>query len=172
MHCRAEVARSARTRNIPPTKDLAIPRTRAISSAGTEPATTRLLKTPVTTTRGDGQPRHIRDGEAAESEDPYGDFLYRKLRHRRSDGVSEVPAPRAGATPKYGGVVLASDTTAHLVEGTKRTMNAIIRFPSKEAALGLYNDPSYQEAKRIRQASTRNVSMVLVDEYVANAVAR
>jgi uncharacterized protein (DUF1330 family) len=69
--------------------------------------------------------------------------------------------------PKYGGEVLASDTAAVLVEGTARTMNAIIRFPSKEAALGLYNDPGYQEAKRIRQASTRNVSMVLVDEFQA-----
>ena len=44
-------------------------------------------------------------------------------------------------------------------------MNAIIRFPSKEAALELYNDPAYQEAKRIRQASTNNVSMVLVEEF-------
>jgi len=69
--------------------------------------------------------------------------------------------------PKYGGVVLASDTAGHLVEGTKRTMNAITRFPSKEAALGLYNDPDYQEAKRIRQASTKNVSMVIVDEFGA-----
>jgi uncharacterized protein (DUF1330 family) len=67
--------------------------------------------------------------------------------------------------PKYGGVVLASDTSAHLVEGSARTMNAIIRFPSKEAVLGLYNDPDYQEAKRIRQASTRNVSMVVVEEF-------
>ena len=67
--------------------------------------------------------------------------------------------------PKYGGEVLASDTQGFLVEGTARTMNAIIRFPSKEAALGLYNDPDYQEAKRIRQASTRNVSMVLVEEF-------
>jgi uncharacterized protein (DUF1330 family) len=67
--------------------------------------------------------------------------------------------------PKYGGEVLASDTSALLIEGTARTMNAIIRFPSKEAALGLYNDPAYQEAKRIRQASTTNVSMVLVDEF-------
>lgn len=67
--------------------------------------------------------------------------------------------------PRYGGEVLASDTAALLVEGTARTMNAIIRFPSKEAALGLYNDPEYQEAKRIRQASTANVSMVLVDEF-------
>ena len=67
--------------------------------------------------------------------------------------------------PKYGGEVLASDTSAFVVEGTTRTMNAIIRFPSKEAALGLYNDPAYQEAKRIRQACTRNVSMVLVEEF-------
>ena len=67
--------------------------------------------------------------------------------------------------PKYGGVVMASDTAGFLVEGTKRTMNAIIRFPSKEAALGLYNDPGYQEAKRIRQASTKNTSMVLVEEF-------
>ena len=69
--------------------------------------------------------------------------------------------------PKYGGEVLASDTAALLVEGSARTMNAIIRFPSKEAALGLYNDPAYQEAKRIRQASTTNISMVLVDEFSA-----
>ena len=63
--------------------------------------------------------------------------------------------------PKYGGEILASDTQAYVVEGTGRTMNAIIRFPSKEAALGLYNDPDYQEAKRIRQASAKNFSMVL-----------
>jgi len=63
-----------------------------------------------------------------------------------------------------GGEVLASSTAATVVEGTGRTMNAIIRFPSKEAALGLYNDPAYQEAKRVRQSSTKNVSMVLVEE--------
>ena len=67
--------------------------------------------------------------------------------------------------PKYGGEVLASDTAATVVEGTGRTMNAIIRFPSKEAALGLYGDPAYQEAKRVRQSSTKNVSMVLVEEF-------
>jgi uncharacterized protein (DUF1330 family) len=44
-------------------------------------------------------------------------------------------------------------------------MNAIIKFPSKEAALGLYNDPDYQEAKRIRQKSTANGSMVLAEEF-------
>ena len=62
------------------------------------------------------------------------------------------------------GEILASDTEAFVVEGTGRTMNATIRFPSKEAALGLYNDPDYQEVKRIRQASTNNVSMVLAQK--------
>jgi len=71
--------------------------------------------------------------------------------------------------PKYGGEVLASDTAGVLVEGSMRTMNAIIRFPSKEAALGLYNDPGYQEAKRIRQASTKNISMVLAEEIQAGS---
>jgi len=82
-----------------------------------------------------------------------------------SKAFQQYPPVVLKLLPKYGGVVLASDTAGFCVEGTVRTMNAIIRFPSREAALGLYNDPDYQEAKRIRQASTRNVSMVLVDEF-------
>ena len=85
------------------------------------------------------------------------------------DAFAKYPPMVLALLPKYGGEVLASDTAGVLVEGTLRTMNAIIRFPSKEAAFGLYNDPAYQEAKRIRQASTRNISMVLVDEFQAAA---
>jgi uncharacterized protein (DUF1330 family) len=84
------------------------------------------------------------------------------------DEFQKYPPVVLALLPKYGGVVLASDTAAFVVEGTTRTMNAIIRFPSKEAALGLYNDPDYQEAKRIRQASTKNISMVLVEEFAAD----
>ena len=69
--------------------------------------------------------------------------------------------------PKYGGEVLASDTSAYVLEGKPRTMNAIIRFPSREAALGLYNDPEYQEAKRMRQQSTSNITMVLVEAFAS-----
>ena len=42
---------------------------------------------------------------------------------------------------------------------------AIIRFPSREAALGLYNDPAYQEGKRIRHESTSNGTMLIVEEF-------
>ncbi|HEU5050752.1 MAG TPA: DUF1330 domain-containing protein [Gemmatimonadales bacterium] len=79
-------------------------------------------------------------------------------------GAYEAYAPVVMALlPKYGGQLLAADTAAYAVEGRPRTMNAIIRFPSREAALGLYNDPDYQEAKRLRQRSTRNITMVLVE---------
>jgi uncharacterized protein (DUF1330 family) len=61
--------------------------------------------------------------------------------------------------------VLASDTDAYVVEGKRRTMSAVIRFPSREAALGLYNDPAYQEAKRLRQSTTENITMVLATEF-------
>jgi uncharacterized protein (DUF1330 family) len=67
--------------------------------------------------------------------------------------------------PKYGGELLASDTAAYAVEGRAKTMNAIIKFPFREAALGLYNDPAYQEAKRLRQRSTSNGTMVIVEEF-------
>jgi uncharacterized protein (DUF1330 family) len=66
--------------------------------------------------------------------------------------------------PKYGGQLLASDTTPFVIEGSARTMNAISRFPSREAALGLYNDPDYQVAKEIRHRSTSNGTIVLVEE--------
>jgi len=81
------------------------------------------------------------------------------------DEFQKYPPVVLKLLPKYGGEVLASDPSAFLVEGTARTMNAVIKFPSREAALGLYNDPDYQEAKRIRQKSTANVSMVLAEEF-------
>ena len=77
----------------------------------------------------------------------------------------------AALLPTYGGEVLASDTSAYVVEGDARMLNAIIKFPSKEAALGLYNDPAYQEAKRIRHASTSRCTMVLVEEFAASRAA-
>ncbi len=65
---------------------------------------------------------------------------------------------------KYGGVVLVADTAAIAIEGTARTMNAIIRFPSREAALSCYNDPEYQEIRKIRINSTKNCTMVLAKQ--------
>src|SRR5689334_11099627 len=77
-------------------------------------------------------------------------------------GAGDVGQPGVVALlPRYGGRLLAADTRAHRVEGVLRSMNAIIEFPSVEAALGLYDDPAYEPLKRLRQASTSNISMVL-----------
>jgi len=81
-----------------------------------------------------------------------------------TQAFAKYPPAVMALLPKHGGEVLASGLEAFVVEGEARAMNAIIRFPSREAALALYDDPEYQEAKRIRQASTTNVSMVLVDD--------
>ena len=70
--------------------------------------------------------------------------------------------------PKYKGEVLASDVEAYIVEGKAKTMNAIVKFPSMDHALGFYNDPEYQEKIRpIRLNSTANCTMVLVKEFIA-----
>ncbi|WP_295117165.1 DUF1330 domain-containing protein [uncultured Chitinophaga sp.] len=67
---------------------------------------------------------------------------------------------------KYGAEVISSDLNAIAVEGTVRMMNAIIKFPSEEAALACYNDPDYQPVKQIRLNSTTNCTMMLVKEFV------
>jgi len=67
--------------------------------------------------------------------------------------------------PKYGGEILASDIHAVSLEGKAKTMNAIIKFPSMEAALGMYNDPEYQEIKKFRLNSTRDTTMVLAHQF-------
>ena len=41
-------------------------------------------------------------------------------------------------------------------------MNAIVKFPSGQAALSCYNDPEYIEVKEIRLRSASNITMVLV----------
>jgi|SRR5580698_3119238 uncharacterized protein (DUF1330 family) len=75
----------------------------------------------------------------------------------------QYPPKVAALLPKYGGEVLATDLQAICLEGQAKTLNAIIRFPSEEAALGLYNDPEYQaEIRDIRLRSTKNTTMVLV----------
>jgi len=84
----------------------------------------------------------------------------------------QYPPLVSALLPKYGGEVLASDTNGMAIEGSPRRMNAIVRFPSKDAVLGFYNDPAYQEAKRIRHQSAANITMVIVDEFVRPAPVR
>lgn len=62
---------------------------------------------------------------------------------------------------KYGGKVLVSDTEAIEMEGKAKHMNALVEFPSKEAALNCYQDPAYEKIKGLRIDSTYNCTIVL-----------
>jgi len=66
---------------------------------------------------------------------------------------------------RYNAEVLASDTAGIPIEGTPKTMQAIVKFPSEEAALACYNDPEYQPIKAIRHRSTKNCTMVLIKHF-------
>ena len=83
-----------------------------------------------------------------------------------TDEFKNYPPKVLALLPKYKGEVLASDVEAVSVEGKPKMMNAIVRFPSVEHALGFYNDPEYQEnIKPIRINSTTNCTMLLVKEF-------
>ena len=82
------------------------------------------------------------------------------------DVFQNYPPKVLALLPKYKGEVLASDVEARVLEGKIKTMNAIVKFPSMEDALGFYNDPEYQEKIRpIRLDSTTNCTMVLVKQF-------
>lgn len=66
---------------------------------------------------------------------------------------------------KYGAEVLASDIEGKAIEGIPKKMNAIIKFPSEEAAFNCYNDSAYKEIKKIRINSTKYSTMVIVKQF-------
>jgi len=71
----------------------------------------------------------------------------------------------APLTKKYGGKAIISDKNPENLEGkVQGNLNVVIEFPSKEKALGWYNDDEYNEAKRIRLEATETVSFLLVEE--------
>lgn len=67
---------------------------------------------------------------------------------------------------KHKGEVLVADYAADSVEGEARGVNVVLRFASKEAAMGWYNDPDYLPVRQIRFNSTSNGTAMLAEEFV------
>lgn len=57
----------------------------------------------------------------------------------------------APALRKYGAKFLVRGGRYTTLEGESRARNAVIEFPSYEAALACYNSPEYQEAAKLRK---------------------
>jgi uncharacterized protein (DUF1330 family) len=81
------------------------------------------------------------------------------------DTFSSYPPQVRPLLKKYGAKVLAMQTNPRTLEGTARTMNAIIAFPPEEAVDQFYHDPACQKIIGLRLRSTSHGSIVLLKEF-------
>jgi uncharacterized protein (DUF1330 family) len=65
---------------------------------------------------------------------------------------------------QFGARFLARGGKYETVEGTSRARNAVIEFPSYEAALACWHSPEYQAALEIRQPVS-TADLVIVEGY-------
>lgn len=72
----------------------------------------------------------------------------------------------ANAEPfrKYGGRFLVRAGRFENPEGTSRSRNVVIEFPSYQAALDCWNSPEYQAALQLR-APVATVDLVIIEGY-------
>lgn len=67
---------------------------------------------------------------------------------------------------KHGGEVLVADFEPQRLEGQKRGVYCVLRFPSEEAVHAWFNDPAYEPVKSIRHRSCSELSLILAKELV------
>ena len=77
----------------------------------------------------------------------------------------EYPPQVAKLLVKFDAKVLAMDMAPKVLEGIPKTMNAIVEFPSEEAARKFYDDPEYQSFIHLRHNSTSNCTMILLKQF-------
>jgi uncharacterized protein (DUF1330 family) len=72
----------------------------------------------------------------------------------------------ANAEPlrKYGARFLVRGGRSESVEGTARSRNAVVEFPSYQAALDCWNSPEYQAAIKIR-APIATMELLVIEGY-------
>jgi uncharacterized protein (DUF1330 family) len=73
-------------------------------------------------------------------------------------------AANAGPLAKYGARFLARGGRSETVEGSSRSRNTVIEFPSYQAALDCWNSPEYQAAIKLRQPVS-TLDLVVVEGY-------
>ena len=76
--------------------------------------------------------------------------------------------PYAAANPaifkKFGGRYVVRGGKYEAREGSSRTRNVVIEFPSYQAALDCYNSPEYQANIKVRQAHA-TADIIVIEGY-------
>jgi uncharacterized protein (DUF1330 family) len=73
-------------------------------------------------------------------------------------------AANAGPLKKHGARFLVRSGRFENPEGSSRSRNVVIEFPSYQAALDCYKSPEYQEAIKLR-APVSTVDIVVIEGY-------
>ncbi|BCJ92391.1 hypothetical protein IZ6_31260 [Terrihabitans soli] len=69
------------------------------------------------------------------------------------DGYAPYAQAAAPAVAKFGGRYLARGGKHEALQGTARSRNVIVEFPSYQAAVDCWNSPEYQAAKKFRDGN-------------------
>ncbi|WMI67771.1 DUF1330 domain-containing protein [Mangrovimonas sp. YM274] len=69
---------------------------------------------------------------------------------------------------QYGGELLVSDTEAVVIEGNRKMMHSIIKFPSQEIAMECFNSEEYQSVRPFRINSTKDNTVILAKAFNPN----
>lgn len=67
---------------------------------------------------------------------------------------------------KHEGEVIVADHEGKQIEGSPSRINAVIRFKDEQAFMAWYNDPDYEQVKKIRFETTENEMAVLTKEFI------
>ena len=73
-------------------------------------------------------------------------------------------AANAAPLRKHGARFLVRAGTYEAVEGTSRARNAVIEFPTYQAALDCWRSPEYQEAIKLR-TPVSTADLVIIEGY-------
>ena len=73
-------------------------------------------------------------------------------------------AANAQPLAKFGGRFLVRAGKFEAVEGTARSRNAVIEFPSYQAALDCWKSPEYQAAVKLR-ADVATADLIVIEGY-------
>ena len=80
------------------------------------------------------------------------------------EAYKEYTSANGVAFAKYGGRFLVRGGPFETRQGTGRSRNVVIEFPSYQAALDCWDSPEYQAAKA-KQRGVRQMDLIIVEGY-------
>jgi uncharacterized protein (DUF1330 family) len=81
-----------------------------------------------------------------------------------TEAYKSYQALNGAAFAKYGAKFLVRGGQMSLKEGTSRSRNVVIEFPSYQAALDCFHSPEYQAAYKLR-VPVSNADMIIIEGY-------